>query len=139
MKIFKPPSTIVEKEEIKDNVSSLKVIKVIESDYLSIVETLRTTDFAHLKDQIYLDHAGTPVYSLNTIQSFNILLTSNLFGNPHSFMSPSSSHTLESVESIRNHVLTYFIMLLFYLINRYNCCNHHHSIPHFIMYFHSCA
>ncbi|KAI0396680.1 MOSC N-terminal beta barrel domain-containing protein [Xylariaceae sp. FL0594] len=75
--------------------------------YNSRVESLRHGEFPMLNDDIYLDHAGTTLYSKTLMDRFTTEMTSNLFGNPHS-ASASSQETMSRVENIRHRVLEFF-------------------------------
>ncbi|ORY62138.1 MOSC N-terminal beta barrel domain-containing protein [Pseudomassariella vexata] len=75
--------------------------------YNGLVEALREREYPMLKDQIYLDHAGTTLYAKSLVDRFASDMTSNLFGNPHSF-STSSQSTTSRIEDIRLRVLQFF-------------------------------
>lgn len=78
-----------------------------ELNYNSDVETFREAEYPMLQDAIYLDHAGTTVYSKSLMQRFMADMMSNLYGNPHSG-SPSSQLSTNRVEDIRLKVLQFF-------------------------------
>ena len=56
---------------------------------------------------IYLDHAGTTVYSKTQVDNYHKDLLTNLYGNPHS-QNPSSLQSTEIIEYVRNLVLNHF-------------------------------
>ena len=56
---------------------------------------------------VYLDHAGTTLYSTSLVDSFAKDMKANLFGNPHS-QSPSSLLSTRRIESVRAQVLAFF-------------------------------
>lgn len=58
-------------------------------------------------DGIYLDHAGTTLYSKSLMDSFAAEMMGNMFGNPHS-TSTSSRCTMSRIENIRHRVLRFF-------------------------------
>jgi len=58
-------------------------------------------------DAVYLDHAGTTLYSKSLMERFSKEMASNLFGNPHSG-SPSSQLSTTRIEDTRLRVLQFF-------------------------------
>lgn len=60
-----------------------------------------------VSDAVYLDHAGTTLYSRSLMDRFAAEMTSTLFGNPHS-ASPSSQRSTFRIEDIRLQVLQLF-------------------------------
>ncbi|KAI0516844.1 molybdenum cofactor sulfurase [Xylaria bambusicola] len=75
--------------------------------YNARIEALRKDEFPMLHDGIYLDHAGTTLYSKSLVDAFAAEMTTNLFGNPHS-ASASSQCTMARIEKIRYRVLQFF-------------------------------
>ncbi|KAI8965296.1 molybdenum cofactor sulfurase [Daldinia sp. FL1419] len=75
--------------------------------YNSHIEALRQDEFPMLRDEIYLDHAGTTLYARSLVDKFAADMTSNLFGNPHS-ASLSSQTSMSRIEDIRLRVLQFF-------------------------------
>ncbi|KAI2635956.1 molybdenum cofactor sulfurase [Xylaria nigripes] len=75
--------------------------------YNERIEAIRKDEFPMLNDSIYLDHAGTTLYSKSLMDSFAAEMTANLFGNPHS-ASTSSQCTMSRIENIRHRVLQFF-------------------------------
>ncbi|KAI0175538.1 PLP-dependent transferase [Hypoxylon sp. FL1284] len=71
------------------------------------VEAFRQDEFPVLRDQVYLDHAGTTLYAKSLVDRFAADMTSNLFGNPHSASSSSQTST-SRIEDIRLGVLQFF-------------------------------
>ncbi|OZJ05466.1 hypothetical protein BZG36_01662 [Bifiguratus adelaidae] len=71
------------------------------------VEDIRARYFTHLADQVYLDHAGTTIYSTEQIRNFQLDLTTHLYGNPHS-RSPSSALSTRKIDAVRSRVLEHF-------------------------------
>ncbi|KAF4423382.1 Molybdenum cofactor sulfurase [Colletotrichum fructicola] len=71
------------------------------------VEGFRDREYPMLKDSIYLDHAGTTLYSKSLMDRFSADMMSNLFGNPHSASSPSQ-HTTSRIEDVRLRLLRFF-------------------------------
>ncbi|XP_023645063.1 molybdenum cofactor sulfurase isoform X2 [Capsella rubella] len=73
------------------------------------INEIRDSEFQRLLDKgvVYLDHAGSTLYS--ELQMANIFkdLTSNVFGNPHS-QSDISSVTSDLIADARHQVLKYF-------------------------------
>lgn len=87
--------------DFEDDVPDLK-------KYRDRVESMRTPnkfEFAHLADQIYLDHAANTIYMSSLIKSYQERLAASLFSNPHS-QSQSGQHTSALVSSIREKILT---------------------------------
>ncbi|RDL34587.1 Molybdenum cofactor sulfurase [Venustampulla echinocandica] len=79
----------------------------MDDDYNRNVESLRENEYPMLQDAIYLDHAGTTLYSKSLMERFMTDMTSNLYGNPHS-ASPSSQLSTRRIEDIRLGVLRFF-------------------------------
>ncbi|CAG8564604.1 226_t:CDS:2, partial [Paraglomus occultum] len=75
--------------------------------YNGRIDQIREEEYPHLKNGVYLDHAGTTTYSQSTLDNLKADLTANLYGNPHS-KSPSSMLTTKKVEAVRNQILNYF-------------------------------
>ncbi|KAI1390314.1 PLP-dependent transferase [Hypoxylon trugodes] len=75
--------------------------------YNSRIEALRKDEFPMLRDEIYLDHAGTTLYAKSLVDKFAADMTSNLFGNPHS-ASLSSQTSTSRIEDIRLRALQFF-------------------------------
>lgn len=75
--------------------------------YNSHIEGFRQTEFPMLRDEIYLDHAGTTLYAKSLVDKFASDMTSNLFGNPHS-ASFSSQTSTTRIEDVRLRVLQFF-------------------------------
>ncbi|ROT37398.1 MOSC N-terminal beta barrel domain-containing protein [Sodiomyces alkalinus F11] len=75
--------------------------------YNSRVEELRSREFPMLKDSVYLDHAGTTLYSKSLVERVSADMMSNLWGNPHSGSSPSQ-YTTARIEDIRVRLLHFF-------------------------------
>ncbi|KAI0117418.1 molybdenum cofactor sulfurase [Daldinia grandis] len=75
--------------------------------YNSHIEGLRQNEFPMLRDEIYLDHAGTTLYAKSLVDKFAADMTSNLFGNPHS-ASLSSQTSTSRIEDVRLRVLQFF-------------------------------
>ncbi|KAH7364301.1 molybdenum cofactor sulfurase [Rhexocercosporidium sp. MPI-PUGE-AT-0058] len=71
------------------------------------VEEFRETEYPMLKGAIYLDHAGTTLYSKSLMEKFMSDMMSNLYGNPHS-ASPSSQLSTNRIEDTRLKVLQFF-------------------------------
>ncbi|KAF6837581.1 MOSC N-terminal beta barrel domain-containing protein [Colletotrichum plurivorum] len=68
--------------------------------YNSRVEQFRDEQYPMLKDSIYLDHAGSTLYSKSLMERFSADMMSNLLGNPHSASLPSQ-YTTSRIEDIR--------------------------------------
>ncbi|TRX97574.1 hypothetical protein FHL15_001329 [Xylaria flabelliformis] len=75
--------------------------------YNDRIEAIRKEEFPMLHDGIYLDHAGTTLYSKSLMDSFTTEMMKNMFGNPHS-ASTSSRCTMSRIENIRHRVLRFF-------------------------------
>lgn len=71
------------------------------------IEEMRREQYPMLKDAIYLDHAGTTLYSKAQMDRFHQEMMANLIGNPHS-ASPSSQQSTHLVGSIRLQLLRFF-------------------------------
>ena len=60
-----------------------------------------------LRDSVYLDHAGTTLYSKSLMERFHTDMMANLYGNPHS-ASPSSQRSTQNIEDTRLRLLNFF-------------------------------
>lgn len=75
--------------------------------YNARIEDLRQTEYPMLKDEIYLDHAGTTLYAKSLIEKFSADMVSNLYGNPHSG-STSSQASTSRIDDVRLRLLQFF-------------------------------
>ncbi|PPJ60446.1 hypothetical protein CBER1_07323 [Cercospora berteroae] len=76
--------------------------------YDAYIEEMRKTEYPMLQDDaLYLDHAGTTLYSKTHLDRFHADMLANLYGNPHS-ASPSSQKSTLEVEDVRHEVLRWF-------------------------------
>ena len=73
------------------------------------LDALRSADYARLdaSGQAYLDYTGAGLYAESQLREHTALLTTHVFGNPHS-ASASSADTTAVVEDTRRAVLKYF-------------------------------
>lgn len=76
-------------------------------EYNKTVEELRKHEYPMLKDAVYLDHAGTTIYSKSLMERYMADMMSNLYGNPHS-ASTSSQLSTSRIENTRLSVLQFF-------------------------------
>ncbi|TAQ83435.1 hypothetical protein B7494_g8242 [Chlorociboria aeruginascens] len=76
-------------------------------DYNKHVEAFREEEYPMLKDAIYLDHAGSALYSKSLTETFASDMMSNLYGNPHSG-SDSSQLSTHRIDDTRMNVLKFF-------------------------------
>ncbi|KAM3414463.1 Molybdenum cofactor sulfurase [Cercospora zeina] len=76
--------------------------------YDAYIEDMRKTEYPMLEDgALYLDHAGTTLYSKTHLDRFRADMLAHLYGNPHS-ASPSSQRSTLEIETVRHEVLTLF-------------------------------
>ena len=75
--------------------------------YNDYIEGMRGEQYPMLKDTLYLDHAGTTLYSKVQMDRFHRDMMENLMGNPHS-ASPSSQYSTHLVEIVRLQLLQFF-------------------------------
>lgn len=75
--------------------------------YDEYIERMREHEYPMLKDAVYLDHAGTTLYSKTLMDRFHHDMMANLYGNPHSASLSSQRSTLE-VEDVRIRLLQFF-------------------------------
>ena len=75
----------------------------------SVLDDLRTKEFGRLDDlgHVYLDYTGAGLYAASQVQRHCAMLTSGVFGNPHSG-SPPSTASAKLIESCRRRVLRFF-------------------------------
>lgn len=75
-------------------------------DYNAYIECMREVEYPMLKDAVYLDHAGTTLYSKRLMERFTSDMMSNLFGNPHSASHSSQTSTLR-IDEVRLQLLRF--------------------------------
>ncbi|ODV85863.1 hypothetical protein CANARDRAFT_175628 [[Candida] arabinofermentans NRRL YB-2248] len=75
--------------------------------YPTPIEDIRDKEYPHLKDEVYLDHAGMTIYSKSLLENTNKVLLSSIYGNPHS-QSFSSQNSTRLIISTRLQVLDLF-------------------------------
>ncbi|KAK4615772.1 Molybdenum cofactor sulfurase [Fulvia fulva] len=80
---------------------------MIPEAYNAYIEDMRRREYPMLKDSLYLDHAGTTLYSKTAMERFHADMMANLYGNPHS-ASSSSQRSTQDIEAIRLQALRYF-------------------------------
>ena len=73
------------------------------------LDELRAREYARLDQpgQVYLDYTGGGLYAESQLREHLALLTSRVFGNPHS-TNPASQAMTDLVEHARGYVLEYF-------------------------------
>ena len=73
------------------------------------LDDLRAREFTRLDagGQVYLDYTGAGLWSEALVREHADLLTTHVFGNPHS-ANPSSQFATDLVDKARAHVLSYF-------------------------------
>lgn len=73
------------------------------------LDELRQTEYSRLdrQQQIYLDYTGGGLHAENQVRNHLKLLTTQVFGNPHSH-NPTSLAMTELVEKARRYVLDFF-------------------------------
>ncbi len=78
-------------------------------DATKSLDTLRVTQYARLdaQQQVYLDYTGGGLYAECQVREHLELLSSRVFGNPHS-TNPASQAMTTLVERARRFVLSYF-------------------------------
>ena len=74
--------------------------------YDTYITHMRTSEYPMLKNSLYLDHAGTTLYSKTLLDRFHADLLANLYGNPHS-ASPSSQKSTLEIEDVRLRLLRF--------------------------------
>lgn len=75
--------------------------------YDTYISHMREIEYPMLRDSLYLDHAGTTLYSKTLLERFHASMLGNLYGNPHS-ASPSSQRSTQVVEDVRLRLLQFF-------------------------------
>lgn len=75
----------------------------------SIIDELRSREYESLDrlGHVYLDYTGGGLYAASQLRAHYDLLSSQIFGNPHS-TNPTSQAMTQLVESARAYVLTFF-------------------------------
>ena len=87
--------------------ASSKVNSMSPEAYDVYIERMRKDEYPMLEDAVYLDHAGTTLYSKRLMERFQADMMSSLFGNPHS-ASPSSQRSTQEIEDVRLQLLSFF-------------------------------
>ena len=75
--------------------------------YNGYVGELRKKEFSRLKDNVYLDHAATTLYSETQINNVYNCLKDNIFANPHS-LNTFGIETTNRITTIRKQILELF-------------------------------
>ncbi|XP_052179020.1 molybdenum cofactor sulfurase-like [Diospyros lotus] len=70
------------------------------------IDEIRSSEFKRLDGLVYLDHAGTTLYSELQMEAIFKGLTTNVYGNPHS-QSDSSLATSDIIREARQQVLDF--------------------------------
>ena len=75
----------------------------------AFVDKLRRSEYSRLdsNDQVYLDYTGGGLYAKRQVELHANLLTSQVFGNPHS-SNPTSTISTELCQRAREAVLKFF-------------------------------
>ncbi len=75
----------------------------------SIIDNIRKKDYCILDEQkhIYLDYTGGGLYASSQLKKHHELLSTHVFGNPHSY-NPTSLQSTEMSEQVRDYVLDFF-------------------------------
>ena len=75
----------------------------------SVLDEVRARELRRLDvaGHVYLDHTGGGLYGASQVRRHMELLSSHVFGNPHS-SNPTSMAATEAVEGCRRHVLDFF-------------------------------
>ncbi len=78
-------------------------------DSTHALDTLRATQYARLdaQQQVYLDYTGGGLYAECQLREHLELLSTHVFGNPHS-TNPASQAMTSLVDRVRSFVLSYF-------------------------------
>ncbi|SMQ52560.1 unnamed protein product [Zymoseptoria tritici ST99CH_1A5] len=76
-------------------------------EYDAYISQMREAEYPMLKGSLYLDHAGTTLYSKTLMDRFHADMMANLYGNPHSG-APSSQRSTAEIEAVRIQALEYF-------------------------------
>src|SRR5512136_731038 len=73
------------------------------------LDALRASEYSRLDRQqhVYLDYTGGGLYADSQISQHQQLLSTRVFGNPHS-SNPSSQAATQLVEDTRDYILRYF-------------------------------
>ena len=98
----------------KDQISMQEAKRKFLAQYAGYAKTgsideLRKTDYPLLDDtqHVYVDYTGSGLYGRSQLAQHQEMMTSHVFGNPHS-TNPSSSAMTERIIQARSFVLTYF-------------------------------
>jgi len=75
----------------------------------AILDELRKSDYGILDRQghVYLDYTGGGLFAASQLRAHQALLSSHVFGNPHSY-NPTSIKATELIEHARHFVLEFF-------------------------------
>ncbi|KAI9923075.1 hypothetical protein PsorP6_001225 [Peronosclerospora sorghi] len=73
------------------------------------IDNMRASEFPHMNDSVYLDHAGTTIYSQKQLNAVFQEFQSGLFTNPHSLIGQERvESTTTKIEYVRSQVLSFF-------------------------------
>jgi selenocysteine lyase/cysteine desulfurase len=74
-----------------------------------LLDELRSTDYSILDRQghVYLDYTGGGLFAASQLAAHQALLSTFVFGNPHSY-NPTSAKSTELIEQTRHSVLRFF-------------------------------
>jgi len=76
-------------------------------EYDDYIERMRVEQYPMLAESIYMDHAGTTLYSKRLMEHFQTTMMSDLFGNPHC-ASLSSQKSSSVIDDTRVELLRFF-------------------------------
>ncbi|KAJ3022906.1 hypothetical protein HKX48_004950 [Thoreauomyces humboldtii] len=76
------------------------------NEYNTHLHDVRCTEYPQLAEQTYLDHAGATPYAASVVRAHtaDLLAPRTLYGNPHSYGSPSSNATHERISRVRGQI-----------------------------------
>ncbi|KAH6650142.1 pyridoxal phosphate-dependent transferase [Chaetomium tenue] len=72
--------------------------------YSKPVELIRQEEYPHMNQGTYLDHSGATIPALSTLHRTTTLLTTHLYGNPHSANAPAA-RSGAAVDTVRRAAL----------------------------------
>ncbi|KAJ4397135.1 hypothetical protein N0V93_001359 [Gnomoniopsis smithogilvyi] len=77
-----------------------------EEFYPTPINIIRSVEYPHMTEGVYLDHSGATIYAKSLIDAFAEQMSSNLYGNPHSANRPAE-RSGNVVDEVREKTLRF--------------------------------
>ncbi|KAH6845368.1 pyridoxal phosphate-dependent transferase [Chaetomium sp. MPI-CAGE-AT-0009] len=93
--------------EVLNNNDNYSDTTELPTPYTKPVELIRQEEYPHMNQGTYLDHSGATIPALSTLHRTTALLTTNLYGNPHSANAPAA-RSGAALDAVRRAALAFF-------------------------------